>query len=370
MMLHSMIGSSILILPINTLNKLMIHLLLFKEKMYLLLFGFGLFLASKIGFATEQIISSIAFGSCLKETRPQPIWNSVNKYQPDVFILLGDNIYGDTAEVDKLREKWNRFELVEGFQKLRANSLLLAIWDDHDYGKNDAGGEFQAKAGSQEVFLDFLNEPKDSIRRKTPGIYDCVTIGPIGKRVQFILLDTRYFRTPLKRAKIRKAGNGPYEPNFSINAGILGVDQWRWLEEQLQVPADIRIIASSIQVLSSNHGWETWGNFPEERKRLIRLLGKAEGESIIISGDRHSAEISELNERQLSPLLDITSSAMNQKQHPNEEQNIYRIGNKYFRENFGTIEIDWERKKPVVFVNIKGLDGDNKIQHKIDYNTP
>ena len=201
------------------------------------------------------------------------------------------------------------------------------------------------------------------------GIYDCVTIGPIGKRVQFILLDTRYFRTPLKRAKIRKAGNGPYEPNFSINAGILGVDQWRWLEEQLQVPADIRIIASSIQVLSPNHGWETWGNFPEERKRLIRLLGKAEGESIIISGDRHSAEISELNERQLSPLLDITSSAMNQKQHPNEEQNVYRIGNKYFRENFGTIEIDWERKKPVVFVNIKGLDGENKIQHKIDYNT-
>ena len=60
MMLHSMIGSSILILLINTLNKLMIHLLLFKEKMYLFLFGFGLFLASKIGFATEQIISSIA----------------------------------------------------------------------------------------------------------------------------------------------------------------------------------------------------------------------------------------------------------------------------------------------------------------------
>ena len=60
----------------DVLSKLMIHLLLFKRK-YILLFAFGLFLASKIGFATEQIISSIAFGSCLKETRPQPIWNSV-----------------------------------------------------------------------------------------------------------------------------------------------------------------------------------------------------------------------------------------------------------------------------------------------------
>ena len=112
------------------------------------------------------------------------------------------------------------------------------------------------------------------------------------------------------------------------------------------------------------------GKFSRRTKASDTTFRKGRGESIIISGDRHSAEISELNERQLSPLLDITSSAMNQKQHPNEEQNIYRIGNKYFRENFGTIEIDWERKKPVVFVNIKGLDGENKIQHKIDYNTP
>ena len=82
----------------------------------------------------------------------------------------------------------------------------MAVWDDHDYGENDAGLEYPQKAESQQIFLDFLNEPGDSVRRKSPGIYDSIILGPDGKRVQFILLDTRYFRTSLKRALKRKVG--------------------------------------------------------------------------------------------------------------------------------------------------------------------
>ena len=141
-----------------------------------------LFYFSNICCQAEEVITSIAFGSCLKETRTQPIWESVIDSKPDVFVLLGDNIYGDTRDMDKLREKWKRFGVIEGFQKLRSNSRLLAIWDDHDYGENDAGAEYPAKFESQKIFLDFLNEPEDSKRRKSPGIYDCLTLGPERKR--------------------------------------------------------------------------------------------------------------------------------------------------------------------------------------------
>jgi hypothetical protein len=129
----------------------------------------------------EEPIEAIAFGSCLKQTRPQPIWKSVLASKPDVFVLLGDNIYGDTRDMEKLRSRWNAFAAVPGFKKLRADCRLLAIWDDHDYGENDAGREFPQKAESQKLFLDFLGEPKESERRKTPGIYDSVTLGPKGK---------------------------------------------------------------------------------------------------------------------------------------------------------------------------------------------
>lgn len=235
---------------------------------------------------------------------------------------------------------------------------MLAVWDDHDYGENDAGIEYPKKAESQQIFLDFLGEPKDSMRRKTPGIYDAVTIGPKGKRVQFILLDTRYFRTALKRNPNRQKGKGPYGPNESDQAEILGKAQWEWLEKTLRTPADVRVIASSIQIVSTTHGWETWGNFPKERQRLFELLKKTKANGVIVlSGDRHSAEISRLEGVLPYPLFDVTASAMNQTLRPDNEENPHRIGDRYFKENFGLLKIDWSKPKPSITMEIRDLHG-------------
>ena len=316
--------------------------------------------------ADQKAIEAIAFGSCLKQRRPQPIWNSVLEKNPDVFLLLGDNIYGDTRDMQKLKDKWNEFSSVPGFKQLRQNSRVLAIWDDHDYGENDAGKEFPKKVESQKIFLDFLNEPVNSLRRKTPGIYDSLVVGPPGKRVQFILLDTRYFRTSLKRSKVREIGKGPYAPNHSIVAEILGQDQWLWLEKTLSEKAELRIIASSIQVVSTTHGWETWGNFPQERKKLLEMLKKQNSNgTIILSGDRHSSEISKLEGTLPYPLFDITSSAMNQKLRPKFEENIYRVGKKYFDENFGLLKIDWLPNGPKVHASIQDINGEPVIEHEL-----
>ena len=306
----------------------------------------------------EELIETIAFGSCLKQTRPQPIWEGVIAAKPDIFVLLGDNIYGDTRDMIKLKGKWDAFDSFPEFKKLRADCRLLAIWDDHDYGENDAGIEYPKKAESQQIFLDFLGEPKSSERRKTPGIYDSVTIGPKGKRVQFILLDTRYFRSALKRAPKREKGKGPYGPDDSDKAELLGEAQWKWLEETLREPADLRVIASSIQVVSTTHGWETWGNFPKERERLLALLGKTKANGVLIlSGDRHSAEISKLEGALPYPLFDVTSSAMNQKQRPQDEENTHRVGERYFEENFGLLKIDWSKPGPPVTMEIRDIGG-------------
>jgi alkaline phosphatase D len=317
----------------------------------------GLLLSGTIS-AVEKPLGVIAFGSCLKETRPQPIWEGVNAANPDIFVLLGDNIYGDTRDMNKLKGKWDTFAAVPGFSKLRKNCRLLAIWDDHDYGENDAGIEYPKKVESQQIFLDFLGEPKDSSRRKTPGVYDSVTIGPKGKRVQFILLDTRYFRTALKRAPKREKGKGPYGPDESDKAEILGEAQWKWLEKTLREPAEVRIIASSIQVVSTTHGWETWGNFPKERQRFLDLLKETKANGVILlSGDRHSAEISKLDGALPYPLFDVTSSAMNQRQKPGEEENPHRVGDLYFRETFGTLKINWSKPEPRVTMEIRDLAG-------------
>ena len=328
-----------------------------KRLIPLLSLAAGLLLSATISRA-EKPLSVIAFGSCLQEKRPQPIWESVIAAKPDLFVLLGDNIYGDTRDMAKLKAKWSVFAEKPGFRKLRANCRILGIWDDHDYGENDAGIEYPKKVESQQIFLDFLGEPKGTFRRNTPGTYDAVTIGPEGQRVQFILLDTRYFRTALKRHPNRPKGKGPYGPDESDKAEVLGKAQWKWLEKTLRTPAEIRVIASSIQVVSTTHGWETWGNFPKERQRLFDLLKKTKAHGVVIlSGDRHSAEISKLEGVLPYPLFDVTASAMNQSQRPGSEENPHRLGDRYFRENFGLMKIDWSQTAPKVTMEIRDLEG-------------
>ena len=171
-------------------------------------------------------------------------------------------------------------------------------------------------------------------------------------------MDTRYFRTALKRAPKREKGKGPYGPDESDKAEVLGEAQWRWLEKTLHEPAEVRIIASSIQVVSTTHGWETWGNFPKERGRFLELLKKTKANGVIIlSGDRHSAEISKLDETLPYPLFDVTSSAMNQTQKPSKEENPHRVSDRYFRENFGVLKINWSKPKTRVTMEIRDLVG-------------
>ncbi|MCH2153683.1 MAG: hypothetical protein MK089_10120, partial [Phycisphaerales bacterium] len=43
-------------------------------------------------------VSRVAFGSCANHEIPQPIWEAVASWAPDVFVFLGDNVYGDTED--------------------------------------------------------------------------------------------------------------------------------------------------------------------------------------------------------------------------------------------------------------------------------
>ncbi len=317
--------------------------------------------------SAEQPLSRIAFGSCAKQTKPQPIWKSIVKQKPDIFLFIGDNIYGDTRDMRKLKTTWDKLGTDAGYQSLKNTCPILATWDDHDYGENDAGAEYPKKRESQQLFLDFFDEPADSVRRQTDGIYAASIHGPPGKRVQIILLDTRFFRSPLKlrsdKTELGEGRRGPYMADDDPQKTLLGETQWQWLENQLKQPAELRIIASSIQIISNKHGWEKWGNFPLERDRLFQLIKKTGTKGVVfISGDRHSAEVSCLKNQVDYPLYDVTSSSLNQPNKWNNELNPHRLGNKYFDENFGMILIDWSEDDPTLRMQIRNLHGEVIIQ--------
>jgi len=303
-------------------------------------------------------LSRIAFGSCANQNMGQPIWDAVLSYRPDLFIFCGDNVYGDFSSADaaNLKRAYEEAGKVPGYSRLRDTVSHLAVWDDHDYGLNDGGAEFAHKAVSKELFLDFWNAPASDIRRKRDGIYDSRIIGPPGMRVQIILLDVRWFRSPLKATDQRGApGKERYLPDSDPAKTMLGPAQWAWLAEELRKPAELRLIVSSTQVLAEGHGWERWGNMPLEKQKLIDTIRASGAKGVVLlSGDRHIGALYRETPADLYPLYEVTSSGLNMVYWAAKEAGPNRLGALYAAANFGVVDIDWWERKLVLALRDDG----------------
>ncbi|KAJ4817803.1 Calcineurin-like metallo-phosphoesterase superfamily protein [Rhynchospora pubera] len=341
------------------------------------------------------VVSRIAFGSCAKQSSPQPIWDAILDFRPDLFVWMGDNIYGDNKRpfrifreqrtigpwknVDRFfpssqEELKRRYELAKnkpGYAELSQRTKVIGTWDDHDYGLNDAGKEFAGKDVSQKLLMDFLDEPEDSPRRKQAGVYASYVYGPEGKQIKVIVLDTRYHRDPI----------------FS-DGTFLGDAQWEWLEKELKGPkTELTIIVSSVQVISnlSATGYpllftECWGNFPKERERLFKLINDSKRSGVFfISGDVHFGEIARYDCGSLYPIYDITSSGLTRSLEEDSTpavafliRAIFRIVPStmrvfsancrhksciYARPNFGAIEVNWDVSPPRVKIELRDVNG-------------
>ncbi|CAL5021164.1 unnamed protein product [Urochloa decumbens] len=353
--------------------------------------------------AADAVVSRIAFGSCANQSAPQPIWDAVAGFDPQVFVWLGDNVYGDNkrpfrvfgkertvgpwknvprfypSTEEELRMRYQLGKAKPGYARLREKAQVIGTWDDHDYGLNDAGKEFSGKVFTQRLLLDFLDEAEDSKRRKQAGVYASYMFGPEGKRVKVILLDTRYHRDPLLS-----------------DGTILGDPQWQWLERELHgAQSEITIIGSSIQVVSNLSATigplfyvESWARFPRERERLFRLIDSSKRTGVIfISGDVHFGEIVRFDCGAQYPLYDVTSSGLTQSVDnavPAVFQPLMRLlavltpttmrvlsPNCLYKScttgqpNFGAIEIDWNAVPPRIKLELR--DGEGRTVHSVEF---
>ena len=309
---------------------------------------------------SHQGILRIAFGSCNDTDRGNLLWDDILALQPDLWIWGGDNVYADTDDMGELRDFYSELKAVPAYAALEAATPIIGTWDDHDYGLNDGGAEFAARAASQQVFLDFLNVPEQSPRRQREGVYAAHTY-TTGKGIAKVLvLDTRYFRTALKRAP---GGEKRYVPHAEPGGTVLGAVQWAWLESELKASkADFNILVSSIQVLSGEHGFETWGNFPDEAARLKQVIADSGARGVILfSGDRHISEFSRTDAEPLNyPLVDFTSSGLTHAYRSfRGEPNPHRVGEVISIESFGWVILDFSNRK--VTFQIRG-DGNEVLQ--------
>jgi alkaline phosphatase D len=184
------------------------------------------------------------------------------------------------------------------------------------------------------------------------------------------VLDTRYFRSPLQKRAKKIVGEGPYEVSSNLKATMLGDAQWKWLAEQLKVPAKVRILVSSVQLVAQDHGWEKWYNFPHERERLYKLIKDTKAAGIVtVSGDRHLAELSMMDAGVGYPIYDLTSSGLTEASQKwrKFEVNRHRVATMNWGNNFGLITIDWAKDDPLIRLQIRDEDGEVTIQEKVPW---
>lgn len=311
----------------------------------------------------DKTLTRIAFGSCAHQLKDQRFWDAIAADRPDLTLLLGDNVYGDVYSGDpalpELKAAYMRLGQSAPFARLRASVPVIAGWDDHDYGMNDAGGDYQYKEQTEALFEHVWALDGDDPRRARPGVYrDWIIGAEDGARVQIIMLDTRFFRSPLKATDQPYAkGKERYVPDADPKKTMLGAAQWAWLEEALRKPADLRLLVSSVQVISDGHGWEGWKMLPSERQRLYDLIAASEAKNLmILSGDRHSASFYRKDRGSHGPIFEATASAFNVPAADGRrasgetyvEPGPNRITDMYYEANYGALEIDWTARTVTV----------------------
>jgi alkaline phosphatase D len=306
--------------------------------------------------APATSLTRIAFGSCNHQNAPQHMWAQIAAQNPQLFLMIGDNVYGDAgwdadAGLESLRSAYALQASHPEFAGFRAKFPMMATWDDHDFGLNDAGASFPMRRWGEELFETFWGSSAEV--RGRDGIYDSSITGPEGKRVQVILLDTRFFRSDLKRAAWTKDRPplGGYVPDDNPAKTVLGAEQWAWLKAELAKPADLRIVVSSTQVITQAHQFEGWTNFPAERAKLLDLLAGREASGLVLlSGDRHAAGIYKVDHGGQT-MWELTSSSLNlafgsdNDRSTAREPDAARVTKFFSEENYGLIDIDWKARR-------------------------
>jgi alkaline phosphatase D len=292
-------------------------------------------------------------------------------------------VYGDCQDLDctHLRQAYVDWAHHASFQGAAQRLPIVATLDDHDYGKGDCHADNPYKDVARQMFLDFYHidpsqlpfsaDSAEASRSDDGGVYRSFTWGQHGRRIQLILLDTRYSRSPFVETGITNAPYEPY-PNGTPSGSyqMLSGAQWTWLQGLLDVQdVDLTILVSSIQVLNGQIVWEGWRHLPNERERLLSLLGNSGRPAIVVSGDRHVGglyKVDQLNDEESggaatsnylsSTVYEVTASSWTHTiplgafgsncttSQACDEMDLTRQGDLVRENHFGSIDIDWESR--------------------------
>lgn len=241
--------------------------------------------ASKVEFTGAPSIDrpgivSVAVGSCADDVLfpMTPVWDAIRRTRPDAMLLIGDTPYIDSTDPEVQFRRYREFFAHGGLPQLMREVPTYGLWDDHDYGADNADGRLDGKENSSIAFLSY--HPFCRAGVIAPGaIYYAMRIGA----VEFFMLDARWFA---------KRQSSPFDESLPT---LLGREQWDWLKEGLAAStAPFKAIVSGTVFSDVEWSGKTdhWGAYPHERRGLFDFISQKKiGGVVLISGDLHRSRI-------------------------------------------------------------------------------
>jgi alkaline phosphatase D len=226
------------------------------------------------------------------------IFESIRAQRPDLMLWLGDNVYlgpQDWSSREGIFRRYATQRALPELQGLLGSVHHYAIWDDHDYGPNDANRSYPLKGAALDAFRSYWPNPNSGLP-ELAGIFGTFSWSD----VDFFLLDDRTFRAPDNL------------PNY-LDKPLLGDAQLTWLLDALSGSrSTFKVIAIGSQVLNPFSRFEGYAKHPRERDRLLKGIKERRIEGVIfLSGDRHFTELNRRDDDpQFYPLYDFTSSPL------------------------------------------------------------
>lgn len=239
------------------------------------------------------------------------IFDTVAARSPDVMLWLGDNIYYRDSDFEpadeaaaRMHQRWAATRSFAPLQRLLRTGQHVAIWDDHDYGPNNANRDFPLKATALAHFKDYWPNPGYGL----PEVAGTFTRVPLGD-VELFLLDDRYHRDDDASADPART--------------MLGAAQLAWLRDALRDSrATFKLVTNGSRMLSDRpspeqRGGEGWHNFPAERQAFIDWLSAERIDGVFfVSGDIHYTHLTERARPGTYPLTELTCSPLTARVHP------------------------------------------------------
>ncbi|MEQ9324651.1 MAG: alkaline phosphatase D family protein, partial [Polyangiaceae bacterium] len=245
-----------------------------------------------------------AYGSCT-QFRPSPGFNAVNALDPDLYLFIGDNHYGNVQHVDAHRWHYRRIRRIPERVGLMSVTPTLAIWDDHDFLANNSHGACARREHALQGFTEYWANP-DYGTPATPGVFFRHREGPM----ELFALDCRMYR-PDVNDPVSYCELDPSPPTLPMASGPVGPEQMQWLmQEVASSDASFKLLACGSR-FTTEGGLDSWATFPEALATLHDGLDGIQAEGVVfLSGDIHRSRF-RLNPRPNGyPIPELTSSPL------------------------------------------------------------